>query len=257
MKRILGLCMAFLLISTLVFAGGDKEKSALEEAAQAENQVVIETPVGTLDAPEELIDRFSYAFGYLFTQSYMADGVEFNADYFTQGMREAIAGNAGIYSQDEINSILMEYQTVLMEQEQAAQAEISAANLEEAETFLATNKTRAGVTTTDSGLQYEVVVEGDGEKPTADDVVTVHYKGSFLDGNVFESSYDSGTPATFALGGVIDGWVEGVQLMSVGSKYRFFLHPDLAYGETGSAPVIGPSQLLIFEVELLSIGDGE
>jgi len=140
-----------------------------------------------------------------------------------------------------------------MEQQKAEREKVAAANLEEAETFLATNKTREGVIETESGLQYEIVVEGDGPKPTADDVVTVNYKGSFINGTVFESSYDSGKPATFAVNAIIPGWVEGIQLMPVGSKYRFFLHPDLAYGVMGSDPVIGPNQLLIFEIELLSI----
>ena len=139
----------------------------------------------------------------------------------------------------------------------AEQAELVAAsagvNLELAESFLAENKDREGIITTESGLQYEVIVEGEGAKPAADDEVTVHYSGTLLDGRVFDSSYQRGTPATFPLNAVITGWTEGVQLMSVGSSYRFYIHPDLGYGEMGAGEMIGPNELLVFDVELISI----
>lgn len=207
----------------------------------------------SLAKPEGMTEKFSYAFGYMFTQSYVSEGIEFDPEYFALAMKEASEGKEGFFTSEEMNTILMEYQSELMAKQQAAQEELAAANLAEAESFLETNKGREGVIETASGLQYEVVTEGDGPRPTAEDVVTVHYTGSFLNGMVFESSKESGSPATFALGGVIPGWVEGVQLMSVGSSYRFYLHPDLAYGPNGSDPVIGPNQLLIFEVDLLGI----
>ena len=118
--------------------------------------------------------------------------------------------------------------------------------------FLASNKTKAGVKTTPSGLQYKVLSEGSGPRPMATSQVTVHYKGTLLDGKQFDSSYDRGQPATFALNQVIPGWTEGVQLMNVGSKYQFWIPGELAYGQHGSPPTIPPNSTLVFEVELLS-----
>ena len=121
------------------------------------------------------------------------------------------------------------------------------------EDFLAQNGKREEVTTTESGLQYEVLEEGDGAQPTREDQVTVHYKGELLDGTVFDSSYDRGEPATFPLNRVIPGWTEGVQLMKVGAKYKFYIPPELGYGSRDQGK-IPPNSTLIFQVELLSIG---
>jgi FKBP-type peptidyl-prolyl cis-trans isomerase FklB len=129
-----------------------------------------------------------------------------------------------------------------------------AANLKSGEAFLEQNKQRPEVQTTASGLQYEVLTEGNGPKPTATDKVKCHYHGTLVDGTVFDSSVQRGQPATFPLNMVIKGWTEALQLMSVGSKYRLFLHPSLAYGERQTGSVIGPNSTLIFDVELLGIG---
>ncbi len=126
-------------------------------------------------------------------------------------------------------------------------------SLEAGNAFLETNKARDGVTVTESGLQYEILTEGTGAKPTAADKVRVHYHGTLIDGTVFDSSVDRGEPATFGVGQVIKGWTEGLQLMSVGSKYKFVIPSALAYGERGAGGDIGPNETLIFEVELLEI----
>jgi FKBP-type peptidyl-prolyl cis-trans isomerase len=126
-------------------------------------------------------------------------------------------------------------------------------NKKSGEEYLAENAGKEGVITTESGLQYLVLTAGEGEKPTASSNVTVHYHGTTLDGKVFDSSYERNAPATFPLNRVIAGWTEGVQLMSIGEKYRFFIHPDLGYGAQGAGGAIGPNETLIFEVELLSI----
>jgi FKBP-type peptidyl-prolyl cis-trans isomerase len=136
------------------------------------------------------------------------------------------------------------------DQKAAAQKNIAAGKA-----FLAENAKKAGVTTTASGLQYEVLTPGTGDKPAATDKVTVNYKGMLIDGTEFDSSYKRGKPVTFPLNGVIKGWTEGVQLMSVGSKFKFVLPADLAYGERGAGAKIGPNSVLVFEVELLGIGD--
>ena len=140
---------------------------------------------------------------------------------------------------------------------QKEEREAKAAKAKEAgEKFLAENAKKEGVKTTASGLQYEVITEGKGEHPTKDDKVTVHYKGTLLDGTEFDSSYSRNQPITFPLGNVIAGWTEGVQLMTPGSKYRFWIPPNLAYGERGAGAKIGPNETLVFEVELLSFEKG-
>jgi FKBP-type peptidyl-prolyl cis-trans isomerase FklB len=135
-----------------------------------------------------------------------------------------------------------------------AKGEKLSANLKAGEEFLEKNKQREGVHTTESGLQYEVLNEGNGPKPKATDKVKCHYHGTLIDGTIFDSSVQRGQPATFPLNMVIKGWTEALQLMSVGSKYRLFLHPSLAYGERQTGSVIGPNSTLIFDVELLGIG---
>jgi FKBP-type peptidyl-prolyl cis-trans isomerase FklB len=135
-----------------------------------------------------------------------------------------------------------------------AKEEKVSANLKAGEDFLAENKNREGVHTTASGLQYEVLTEGSGPKPKATDKVKCHYHGTLIDGTVFDSSVQRGQPATFPLNMVISGWTEALQLMSVGSKYRLFLHPTLAYGERQAGATILPNSTLIFDVELLGIG---
>lgn len=134
-----------------------------------------------------------------------------------------------------------------------ARAEAAEAAIAKGETFLKENGAREGVVTTESGLQYEVLTAGEGEKPAATDNVTVHYKGTLIDGTEFDSSYSRGEPVSFPLANVIPGWTEGVQLMSPGAKYKFFIPAALAYGERGAGNRIGPNETLVFEVELLSV----
>lgn len=132
-------------------------------------------------------------------------------------------------------------------------ADKAASNLKAGEGFLAANKDKPGVVTLPSGLQYEVMTEGTGAKPTADNTVTCHYHGTLIDGTMFDSSVKRGTPASFPLNAVIKGWTEGLQLMGVGSKWRFFIPPHLGYGDRQVGPTIGPNSTLVFEVELLGI----
>jgi FKBP-type peptidyl-prolyl cis-trans isomerase FklB len=139
--------------------------------------------------------------------------------------------------------------------QEAKAKEAGAGNRKEGDAFLAANKAKEGVKTTADGLQYKVLTEGNGPKPTANDTVTVNYRGTLLNGKEFDSSYKRGQPASFPVGGVIKGWTEALQLMPVGSKYQLFIPPDLAYGDRGAGGDIGPGETLIFEVELLSIGE--
>lgn len=258
-KNMLLMFISLVLIfsTSAVFAQGGAEKAgaaAAVEAQAAPAQVTADdAPETTL--PQTLVERFSYAFGYMMTKSYAEQGVELDPKFFAEAIDAANSGLDPLYTDEEMNAILMEYQGELMAKQEALAAEEAAANLEKVNSFLETNKTRAGVMVTESGLQYEVVAEGDGPKPTEADTVTVHYRGTLLDGTEFDSSYSRNEPATFPLNAVITGWIEGLQLMSVGSTYRFYISPELGYGEAGAGGVIGPNELLIFEVELLGIGE--
>jgi FKBP-type peptidyl-prolyl cis-trans isomerase len=156
-----------------------------------------------------------------------------------------------------MQATMQTFQQQVVAAQQAKQKVVGEKNKTEGETFLAKNKTRAGVKTTASGLQYEVEKEGTGPNPKATDTVTVNYKGTLMDGTTFDSSYDRGQPATFVLNQVIPGWTEGVQLMKPGGKYKFYIPSSLGYGEQGAGGVIGPNAPLVFEVELVSIGKPE
>ncbi len=154
---------------------------------------------------------------------------------------------------EEISELVQELIEKTQRDNVRRRAEQAETNMQTGEEFLAENKAKDGVVETGSGLQYIVLTQGEGPSPAAADRVTVHYEGKSLDGKVFDSSYERGEPSEFVLDAVISGWTEGVQIMKVGSKYRFFFPTDLAYGERGACQDIGPNAALIFEVELVSI----
>lgn len=191
------------------------------------------------------MDSVSYNLGILIAQNLKRQGFqEVNATQLAKGVADALAG---------VSVDLAKCNESVSEYIQAVQAKKFENNIAEGKKFLAENKKKPGVKTTSSGLQYEVLKEGAGAKPTSNDKVTVHYHGTLLDGTVFDSSVNRGQPATFGVTQVIQGWVEGLQLMPLGSKYRFFIPYDLAYGERGAGGDIGPFATLVFEVELLKI----
>jgi FKBP-type peptidyl-prolyl cis-trans isomerase FklB len=194
------------------------------------------------------IDSVSYSLGVNIANNIKSQGFD---DINPAAMAKAIEdvyteGSEPMITAEEAGNFLNNYFQTLQAKKQEA------ATKEGAE-FLAQNAARPEVTTTESGLQYEVLTQGDGPKPAATDEVTVHYHGTLPNGEVFDSSVDRGQPATFGLNQVIKGWTEGVQLMNVGSKYRFVIPSDLAYGPRGAGGKIGPNATLVFEVELLSI----
>lgn len=174
---------------------------------------------------------------------------------FLRGIQDAMEERDPAVTQDDIQNAMMQLQTTINEEQQAEMAVKGEENKQAGEAFLAENAAKAGVMTTESGLQYEVLREGDGPKPGPDDEVTINYRGTLPDGTQFDSSYDRGQPSTFQVGGVIQGFAEALQMMPVGSQYRFVIPADLAYGEAGSGPLIGPNQTLIFEVEMISISE--
>ncbi len=197
-------------------------------------------------------DSVSYAIGADIARNFDTQKMDINNDAFINGFMDAAAKGDVKITEDVALQVLTKFQQVMTEKRQAEATAAITENLKKGQEFLAENKTKEGVKTTDSGLQYKVITLGTGKKPLATDKVKVHYKGTLLDGTEFDSSYKRGTPAEFPLSGVIPGWTEGLQLMPVGSKFEFYIPAELAYGE--NAPqTIGPNQTLIFEVELLEI----
>lgn len=197
------------------------------------------------------VDSVSYAIGVSTGLGYKENlktlpGAEANVDALIAGFVQAIKGDSTKMNMEEAREYMQKYFV-------EASAKEANKTKEEGEKFLADNKTKSGVITTESGLQYQVITEGTGAKPTAEDHVKVHYTGTLLDGTKFDSSIDRGEPAEFPVSQVIKGWTEGLQLMPVGSKYIFWIPSDLAYGDRGAGQMIKPNSTLKFEVELLEI----
>jgi FKBP-type peptidyl-prolyl cis-trans isomerase FklB len=205
-------------------------------------------------ALESTDEKVSYGMGLVMGERMGNDLPDLQMDQFLQGIQHGHAGDEEQtrMSREEIQEALMAYQTQLQEQESAQTEELAQKNREAGEEFLAENAERDGVETTESGLQYEILEEGDGEKPSAEDRVRVHYTGELISGEVFDSSRERGEPVTFGLNQVIPGWTEGLQLMSEGSRAKLYIPADLAYGPGGNQR-IGPNETLVFDVELMEI----
>ncbi len=203
---------------------------------------------------EKQFDRISYALGLSMGNNFRASGIEkIDVQDFADGVAAVFDGLAPKMSYDEAKAEIQKYFQAMEEKQREAAAKMGEVNAKAGEAFLAENGKRVEVKTTPSGLQYEVLTEGDGPMPTAEDQVEVHYTGKLIDGTVFDSSVDRGQPATFGVTQVIPGWVEALQLMKAGSKWRLFIPSQLAYGPNGAGGVIGPNQTLIFDVELLKV----
>jgi FKBP-type peptidyl-prolyl cis-trans isomerase FkpA len=231
MKKIIGISLLVWVLSLAVYAEGVPE---------VPSQV------------SEDVDT-SYAFGMVIGSDLKQTGLTFNYNAFVRGLKESLEDKETRFTMDDA---VLKVQTAFM----AAMAKQAEENRQKEQDFLAQNSKKPGVTLTPSGLQYEVIVEGSGQKPEGSDMVRVNYKGTLTDGTVFDSSYSRGEPAEFLLDAVIPGWTEGIQLMSEGGFYRLYVPSKLAYGEQGAGSVIPPYATLIFEVELLSIledPDGE
>jgi FKBP-type peptidyl-prolyl cis-trans isomerase FklB len=202
-------------------------------------------------------EKFSYALGMNigtgYSQGLKKQSVEVDWNLLAQGMKDAAAGSKTRLTQEEAQAVLNEVQTEIKKQQQEKTQQAAAANKTEGEAFLAANKSKDGVVTLPSGLQYKILTAGTGPKPTASDSVKCNYRGTLINGTEFDSSYKRGQPATFAVGQVIKAWTEALQLMPMGSKWQLFVPSSLAYGERGAGAEIGPNATLIFEVELLSI----
>jgi FKBP-type peptidyl-prolyl cis-trans isomerase FklB len=197
-------------------------------------------------------DKASYAIGANIGKSMHRDGIDVEPRFFVQGMQDAIADGKLLMTDDQMKTVMMALQKDVQEKQAAKKQALIESNKKEGAAFLAANAKKPGVVTLPSGLQYKILTEGSGPKPTATDSVVCNYRGTLLDNTEFDSSYKRGQPATFGVGQVIKGWTEALQLMPTGSKWQLFVPSDLAYGERGPGP-IGPNATLVFEVELVSI----
>ena len=213
-----------------------------EESADSDSKV-----------PSTEKEKISYAIGVNMAQSISEISDEIDMSMLYRGISDKAQGKDLLVSNEEAQPLLQTFTQKLMAREQEKITRSAQKNLEEGQAYLENNKAIEGIITTESGLQYRVLKEGDGKSPKKSDRITVHYKGTKLDGTVFDSSYERGEPATFQVDQVIKGWTEGVQLMKEGGKYKLFIPANLAYGGSGAGQEIGPNEALIFEVELLEV----
>src|SRR5436305_14617216 len=198
-------------------------------------------------------DKISYALGMNMAKTLQRQSLEVEPDVLVKGLKDVLTGSKTLLSEDEARATLTVLQNDLRTKQQEKAQQVGMSNKKEGEDFLAANKSKEGVVTLPSGLQYKILKEGTGPKPSTTDTVVCNYRGTLINGTEFDSSYKRGQPATFPVNGVIKGWTEALQLMPVGSKWQLFIPPDLAYGQRGAGADIGPNATLIFEVELLSI----
>jgi FKBP-type peptidyl-prolyl cis-trans isomerase FklB len=198
-------------------------------------------------------DKFSYAMGMNLGANLHKQSVPVDPNIMARGLKDALAGGKTLLTEEEARAAITTVQNDMREKQQAKMQAAGGANKKEGEAFLADNKSKEGVIALPSGLQYKVLKEGNGPKPTATDSVVCNYRGTLINGTEFDSSTKHGGPATFPVNGVIKGWTEALQLMPVGSKWQLFIPSDLAYAERGAGGDIGPNATLIFEVELVSI----
>ncbi len=204
-------------------------------------------------APADPKAKRSYALGVAMATEARGAGLDLDADLVARGVRDALLGGASLLTKEELKAALDSLRLVFQTKQEGLQQQFGEKNAADGAAFLALNKAKEGVVSLGSGLQYRVLTAGDGRRPTAQDTVLCHYRGTLLDGREFDSSRKRNQPVTFALSRVIKGWSEALQLMPVGSKWQLFVPPELAYGERGASGKIGPNATLIFEVELLSI----
>lgn len=221
--------------------------------AQTKTEIVIKDSIKDKPKPVTLDERFSYTYGYMLYSTMRQQGFDnLDSEFFAKGALDAQTGS-GFFSQEEMSKVLYEVQNKMLEIAQIEQNAIASENLERAESFLALNKDQKGVKVTDSGLQYKVLAEGQGAKPTGEQMVEVDYQMVLLNGKVVDSSYERGHSSRFQLKAIgVPGFIEGVKLMSEGAKYQFWIHPDLGYGKEGTQN-IDPNTLLIVQVELKSV----
>ncbi len=207
-------------------------------------------PEVKLETPKS---RISYTIGVNIGQDFKSQKMDIDAEFLLLGLKESLAGKELRLSDEEMANEIQTFQKEMQAKMVAEMEAMQAKNQAAGAAFLAENAKKEGVIVTASGLQYKVLEPGDGPSPGVEDVATVHYRGTLIDGTQFDSSYDRGQPATFPVGGVIAGWTEALQLMKPGAKWQLFIPAELAYGERGAGQDIGPNSTLLFDVELISV----
>lgn len=225
-----------MVISQSAFSQGGKKKKG-DKVQTTESGVVMQTKE----------DSVSYSYGHLIAESMKLQGItEMDYDLFMLGIKDMFEGNTPLIESAAANMLVVNYL-------QDKQAKAGEDNMAKGTSFLEENKSKAGVVVLPSGLQYKILEEGTGNMPSADDEVKVHYEGKLIDGTIFDSSIQRGEPIVFGVNQVIKGWQEALQLMKEGSRWMLYIPADLAYGASGAGDVIGPNEVLIFEVELIAI----
>lgn len=221
--------------------------------ASAMATALVALPVAQAAELESSEQKISYIMGL--DVGARMERLEFTLDKeaFLQGLKESAPNAERSLTQEQLQATMQEAQQLFQQRQQAELAKQSAMNQSAGQAFLVANSKKDGVMATESGLQYKIITEGNGAKPSIEDTVQVHYRGTLIDGTEFDSSYSHGEPATFPLNGVIPGWTEALQLLSKGSKAELYIPSELAYGPQGMGQVIGPNSTLVFEVELLDI----
>lgn len=205
------------------------------------------------ETPKTKKEKISYSIGENIGKNMKTQGIDLDQGLLTQGIKDGLNNSKTAMSDKDMEAAMTSFQQEMMGKMQAKQKVVGEKNVKEGEAFLAANKKKEGVVTLSSGLQYKILKSGDGPKPTKDQTVKCHYRGTLIDGTEFDSSYKRGEPTEFPIGQVIKGWTEALQLMPVGSKWQLFIPSDLAYGPEGRGQTIGPNATLIFDIELISI----
>lgn len=260
-KLIAGSLAAALIFSSATFFVAANKKGHATDGVSAKKTLPANAGSKAVTATKASsvvnMDDVSYSIGYSIGRNMKQQNVELRLNAFADGVKAAFDDSKARLTESEMQEVMMQFQQEMMRKEMEEREALGAKARKTSEQFLNENKAKQGVVATDSGLQYEVVKSGKGPMPKADDTVTVHYKGTLPDGTVFDSSYDRGEPATFPVNGVIPGWTEALQLMHEGDKWRLVVPSELAYGARGAGQMIGPHQVLVFDVELIKVNQAE
>jgi FKBP-type peptidyl-prolyl cis-trans isomerase FklB len=211
------------------------------------------TAVAQKKVPSSKKEKVSYSIGVNIGKNMKMEGIEIDQTQMIQGLKDGLTNAKPAMSEIDMETTMKAFQQEMMNKMQAKQKVEGDKNMKEGQAFLAENKKKDGIITLPSGLQYKVITQGNGLKPTSTQTVECHYRGTLVNGKEFDSSYKRGKPTEFPVNGVIKGWTEALQLMPTGSKWQLFIPSDLAYGPNGAGQMIGPNATLIFDIELISI----